>query len=721
MSVNQIKALMNPKSVAIVGASSNIKKMGSFHALSLVKGEFKGDFFPIHPDETKILGHKAYKKVKHLPKVPDLAVLVVPSIHVPSLLEDFGRLGTKSAIIITAGFKETGGKGVDLEEEIKNIALKYGMRFIGPNCIGIINSAIGLNTTVSPITPNNGRLGFISQSGTYVTQTLVYLKTRGIKLSKAVSVGNEANITMTDVLEYLGEDESTKAISLYIEGITDARAFLEVASKITPKKPILAQYTGGNTAGARASLSHTGALAAPSHLYDGLFKQAGIIRVNSIEELYSHGWVLATQPRLKGNKIGVVTNSGGPATAIASVCEAGGLKVPEFSKKLQQNIRPLVQEHAPCGNPVDLTFALNPSDLAEKIPKIIIDSKEADAVIAHGVMGTGPFKPMYPYLKEALNGLPMEDIVKFMEADPGSSIKPPDIDFPLIISSFFWGEDNCIQTYIDNNIPVFDSPEKAALGMLSLLAYNKILETIETKKVDGLPPFNINAREILKNAMDEGRTSLTEFEAKEFLSSNKISTSKEFKVETEDQLIEAVSELGFPVVLKPCSHNILHKTEKNLVFLNLNTKKEVITAFNELLNRSDDSSMAMVGEMVKGSREFVAGVTKDPVFGPCLLFGLGGIFTEALKDTTFRIAPISPQEAKFMTCDLKSKELLQSYRNMPAADTDAIGDILYRLGRIVSICDEIDEIDLNPIIIKGDQPVAVDALITLKTKVHAQG
>ncbi len=285
MSDNPLHRLLNPSSIALVGASNNVMKMGTMHALSMMLDGYKGKLYPVHLREKKILGLEAYPSVEAIPDVPDLAFLVVPSNQVLPVMEEFGKKGTRSAISITAGFGEMGDEGRRAQDRLNEISAKYGIRFLGPNCMGIINSEISLNTTVMPYVSAPGALGFASQSGTYITQTIPYLGKRGIHFSKAISVGNSANINITDALEYLGDDEQTKAVSLYIEGIRDVSRFIEVARRITPRKPVLAQYVGGSGAGARSSLSHTGSMAAPDHLYDGLFKQAGIIRVDSIEGL----------------------------------------------------------------------------------------------------------------------------------------------------------------------------------------------------------------------------------------------------------------------------------------------------------------------------------------------------------------------------------------------------------------------------------------------------
>jgi len=299
-----------------------------------------------------------------------------------------------------------------MEEKINAVAKQYGMRFVGPNCLGIINSEISLNTTVAPFTTGPGLLGFASQSGTYVTQILPYLRKKGIRFSKAISLGNEANINMVDALEYLGEDEQTRAIILYIEGIRDGRRFVEAARRITRHKPVVAQYVGGSAAGARAGSSHTGAMAGPDFLYDGIFRQAGVIRVRTIEDLYAHGWALATQPPLRGRRVGIVTNSGGPGTAIAYTCDQEGLEVPRFSQRLQQEIRPLIEPHASAANPVDLTFDLSMEKLAVTLPEMIMKSGEVDAIVLHGIMHSGFMVEIFSHLRDFVGGLSLDDFLK---------------------------------------------------------------------------------------------------------------------------------------------------------------------------------------------------------------------------------------------------------------------------------------------------------------------
>lgn len=715
MTVSQIRELLSPKSIAIVGASNNIRKMGAHHLLSIIHDGFKGEIYPIHPKKEQILGLKAYKTVADLPCAPDLAIFVVPAVHVPELLEAFGKKGTRYAIIITAGFKETGADGVLLENRIKRIAETYGMRFVGPNCIGVINSEVSLNTTVNPMPKKPGVLGLVSQSGTYVTQVVTYLEQRGIAFSKAVSVGNEANITLTDVLEYLGEDDATRAIALYIEGIKNVPHFLETARRISRRKPIVAQYTGGSKAGARSSLGHTGAMAAPDYLYEGLFKQAGIIRVHTVRDLFWTGWTLATQPPLKGRRIGIVTNSGGPGSAIANECERNGLEVSPFSETLKMKLRPYLEAHAPCGNPVDLTFSMDLLSFSKSIPELIIKENEADGIIFHGFMQTGPARAKYSHLKELLKGLSLDDMIAFMEAEPKTSLSLPDIHGPMLLSSFYGGEDNCVRTCLENNIPVFSTPEQTAHAMAALYRYGRIREREEGLPID-LPEPLPEARKIIDGCLKNGQKALSEFDAKKLLGLYGLPVSREILAASEEEAVKGAEEMGYPVVLKGCTPDILHKTEKGLVWLNLDSIDKVRAAYRTLSAASGPggSIPVIVSEMIRGSREFMAGMVREKNFGPAILFGLGGIFTEVLKDMTFRLSPLTVADARDMLADIKGAALLGECRGMPAVNRDQMASILFRLSLVSIIHPEIGEIDLNPIMIRGESPVIVDALIAIK-------
>jgi acyl-CoA synthetase (NDP forming) len=710
---NPLHSLLHPRSIAIAGASNNPMKMGTMQALSIINDGYQGRLYPIHPIEKTVLGLTAYPSVADLPEPPDLAMIVVPTQFVAPFLEDFGRIGTKGAIVISAGFKEMGKEGRAMEDRLNEIAGRYGMRFIGPNCMGFLNSQISLNVSVLRLEHRPGSLGLASQSGTYVTQTLNYLRKRGIWFSKAVSTGNEANITMTDVMEYLGEDEHTKTIILYIESIRDGRRFIEVARRITPHKPIVAQYVGGSAAGARAGMSHTGAMAGPDALYDGIFRQAGIIRVHSIEDLYAHGWTLATQPPLRGRRLGIVTHSGGPGTAIANMADREGLEVPLLSEVLQEQIRPFLPAQGIAANPVDLTFHRDVMVLSKTIPELLMKSDEVDGVIVHGPMGDGFMKEIYPHLRQLLQDVPMARYLEGSKMNFAESLAiPRKYNLPLLISSFFDRDDNFIAAYEDSGTPVFDSPEKAARAMAALLRHKEIRERKPYVAVV-LPERADSADEIIMAALARGQRALDEHEAKQVLAAYGVPICQERLTYSEDEAVQAASTIGFPVVMKACSAEIMHKTGKGLIDLDVRTHRDVRHAFQSIRAAAVKEVPILVQQAVTGSREFVVGMTRFPGFGPAVLFGLGGVLTEAMRDSTFRVAPLGDVEAQEMLHEIRTKVLLGQFRGMPAVDVSALSHIIKIVSSIPFLHPAVSEIDLNPVIISGSAPVVVDALFLI--------
>ena len=714
MPENPLHALMNPKSIAIVGASNNPMKMGTMQALSVLKDGYRGKLYPIHPEEKTVVGLKAYASPEELPETPDLGMIVVPIAHVFPLLEGFGRIGTKRIIVCTAGFREVGSDGQCLEQKLNETAARWGIRFVGPNCMGILNSAISLNLTVMRFDGRPGLLGLASQSGTYVTQTLSYLRKRGIRLSKAISSGNEANIDLIEAMEYLGEDEQSRAIILYIEAIRNGHRFIEAARKITPHKPVFAQYVGGSAAGARAGMSHTGAMAGPDFLYEGIFKQAGIIRVHSIEDLYAHGWAAATQPPLKGNRIAIITHSGGPGTAMSNIADQGGLTLPTLSAGVQNEIRKHIPPHASSVNPVDLTFNMDTDQMTVHIPEILFQSGEIDGMIIHGPMRTGWMKDAYPHLAMLFGDMPLEKFIAQFSTDLSPAMAlPGKYNMPMIICSFLDRSDNFVEAYEDNNIPVFDAPEKAARGMLCLLRHKEVRERQAfTPAVP--PPKSAEAEKLIRDAIAHGQRALDESAAKRVLALYGVPVTRERLAASVDAAVTAAAAIGYPVALKACDWEIMHKSGKGLIALNIKTEEELRTAFASIREAAGRAVPVLVQEMLAGGRELVVGMTRFPGFDPCILFGLGGIFTEVLKDNTLRLAPLSAADAEEMLDDIKGKALLEAFRGMPAADRTALSGIIQALGFIALLHPEIAEIDLNPVILTGPNPVVADALFVLK-------
>ncbi|MCU0846747.1 MAG: acetate--CoA ligase family protein [Spirochaetes bacterium] len=710
--MNRLYNIFFPKSIALAGASNNPLKMGTHHAVSLLTCGYAGKVYLLNPKEEAVLGVRCYRSVADLPEAPDLGIIVIPSDRVASMVDEFGARGTKGLIIVSAGFSEMGAKGADAEQTLMAAASRHGIAFVGPNCMGIINTETGLNTTGLSMDNRPGKLGFISQSGTYISQTASYLAKRGVRFSKAISLGNETSIDLVEALEYLGDDEQTRAIALYIEGIRRGDEFIRAARRISEKKPIIAQYAGGSSAGARSSGSHTGAMAGPDHLYDGVLRQAGITRVDSIEDLYTHGWVLATQPKLRGKRMAVVTNSGGPGTSIADTCSKCGLEVPLFSEKLQEALGRELFAHAPRKNPVDLTFTLDIELLTVRVPGLIMAHNEADGIIIHGAFSSGFLKAAYPNFKDIIK-VPLEALLAGMPFNPENTLEfPAKAGVPVLMSSFFDREDNYAEAFIEHGIPLFDSPEKAACAMASLWKSSRAMDRRRDAPESPASPLAVPLA-IIKEALARGQRALDEYQSKKVLAAYGIPVARELLSGSPKEAEEAAGRIGYPVTLKACRHDIMHKTEKGLLRLGIQNAPDLRRAFSEIRKAAGGDVPVLVQEMVEGKREFMAGMTRYPGFSPAVVFGLGGIFTEALNDTALRIAPLGRADGLEMMEEIKSSVLLKKFRGMPGANTTALAEMLQRLGELSLLHPEIKEIDCNPILLSDKGPLVVDSLMVI--------
>ena len=475
---NPLHRMLSPSSVAFVGANNRPTTMGTIQMLNTLQYGFQGRIFPIHPNEETVLGQKAYPSIRDLPEPVDLAVITVPARAVPGIFEDCAARGVRHVVVTSGGFAELGEEGARLEAQVLEIARRNGIRFVGPNCLGILNPARRLNVTMFPYQQAEGTMGLASQSGTYVTQVLHYLKRHGIGYSRALSVGNKADVDLVDCLEYLGEDDDTRAIALYIEGLKRPRAFLAMARRVSPQKPIVALYVGGTEAGARSSASHTGAVGAPSKIYSDMFRQAGIIEAQTVEDLYYWTWALANQPPPPGNRIAILTHSGGPASSIADACNKHGLEVPAFSSSTLQALRPLVPATAAIGNPVDLTFSTDPSLLTQTLPPLLLEDPNVDGLILHGLMVTSWLSYILETADGLFGGIPVEELGEMVEGPIQELARLPSRYGKPIICSTFMGSviEAATRTLHRHRIPTFDGPEKAVSAMAALHRYRRILE-----------------------------------------------------------------------------------------------------------------------------------------------------------------------------------------------------------------------------------------------------
>jgi acetyl-CoA synthetase (ADP-forming) len=467
--------IVNPRSIAFFGASNRFTSMGTNQLSSLTSLGFEGNIYPIHPKEKRVLGLAAYQSVQELPEIPDLAVMVLPTGIVAPVMEECGRKGIKHAIVVSGGFNEVGGEGVELEKKLIAVAEKYGIRFLGPNCLGVANPHHKFNMTFLPFEGRPGYIGLASQSGSFITQMFDYLNRFGLGFSSGISVGNEANVDIVDCLEYLAACPHTRVIALYIESIRRGRAFIELARSIVPSKPIVAYYAGGSEAGKRASFSHTGSMAGPDSLYDGVFRQCGIIRANSIPELFDFCWVLGSCFRPQDNRVIIQTHSGGPGAAAADACSRNGLKLPRFSENTLEKLSSLVPHTGSVNNPVDLTFSKNPMDYFAAIPDVLLEDTGAGGLLMY-------FLTPGQIIRRTMEsmGITPDQIPKLTEklfSDQADSLAAltQKHQKPIIGFTFQSHENLFIQKLIEHGVPVFPSPERAARAMTALVSYAHFL------------------------------------------------------------------------------------------------------------------------------------------------------------------------------------------------------------------------------------------------------
>ncbi|MBN1615086.1 MAG: CoA-binding protein [Deltaproteobacteria bacterium] len=470
---NPLYAIANPRSVAFLGASNKQTTMGTIQFMSMKELGYEGPVYPIHPSEKEVLGYRAYRSVADLPEVPDLAIIVLPTPIVSRSIEECGRKGIKRAVIISGGFKEVGEEGARLEEELRRIADAYGIRFVGPNCLGVVNPHHKFNPTPLPYEGAPGFIGMASQSGSFVTQMFDYLRPMGLGFSTAFSVGNEANIDIVDCMEYFGMCDKTKVIALYIEGIRRGEAFMEAARSIVPQKPIVALYVGGTETGRKAGFSHTGALAGPDELYEGIFRQSGVIRAASIIELFDFCWILGSLPAPKGRGVVIETHSGGPGANAADAAGRAGLELPALSEKTREKLRSSFPPTASISNPVDMTFSRNHQDLFTIIPQAILEDENADILLmyflAQGRMMMRQMKAMGFSEEEAARTISQmietqaESLIHLMKASGK----------PVVGYSYRFTDDPLQQRLIAAGIPVFPGPERAVAAIRALAAYHE--------------------------------------------------------------------------------------------------------------------------------------------------------------------------------------------------------------------------------------------------------
>jgi acetyltransferase len=696
-----LESFFNPKSVAIIGASAQKGKVGYEILKNMIDAGYEGKIFPINPKNDTIEGHKCYAELGALGQTPDLVIIIVPAKIVPGIMQQCAQVGVKSVIIITAGFKEIGKAGRELENQVVQIARQAGIRIIGPNCLGLIVPANKLNASFGGNLPAAGAIGYLSQSGALLTAILDMANANDIGFSKLVSIGNKADVDELDVIEALASDEDTKVIAGYLESIGNGNQFVREAEEISHDKPILLIKAGATEAGAKAASSHTGSLAGAEAAYESAFERAGIIRCSSIGQQFDYAQAFANQPLPTGPSVAVITNAGGPGIMAADAIEQQGLTFAKLTNKTIEKLSSGLPPAANLYNPVDvLGDAL--ADRYELALDAVLDDPKVDTVL---VLLT-PQAMTEP-------AATAEAIIRITRRKPQ---KP-------VLACFLGAEkiEEGVRILRQGGIPQIDATERAVETIRVMSDY--VRWRARPKRVVKLFPVNRRKVEnIVERHLRQALREIGETESKDILEAYGFATPKGSIATTAEQAAGIAEQLGFPVVLKIWSPDILHKSDVGGVQIGLKSVKEVKDAFDLMMYRipkklpDADILGVLVQEMCSGGREVILGMKRDPHFGPLMMFGMGGTMVEVLKDVSFYLAPLTADEAKQMLKSTKTYQMLKGVRGQEGVDIDAIAEGLQRLSQLVTEFAQIQELDINPYVVgpEGTIPIAVDARISVE-------
>ncbi|MBI5074171.1 MAG: acetate--CoA ligase family protein [Nitrospirae bacterium] len=692
-----LDTLFYPKSVAVIGASQDSQKVGFAILNNLQKFGYQDKIFPINPKADQILGIKTYKSIFDVPEEIDLAVVSIPAAMVPDCIRDCIKRGIRSAVIISAGFKEAGSAGILLEEELKALRKTGDIRILGPNCLGIINTTNDLNATFAAGMLPKGRLAFFSQSGALGIAILDWAIGNKIGFSKFISLGNKADLNETDFIEYFMQDPETDIILGYIEDVVEGRRFLEIAKKATKVKPIILVKSGGTQAGARAASSHTGALAGSENAFNAAFKQTGVIRAEGVEDLFESALAFHFGKLPKGNNLLIITNAGGPGIIAADMAEKLGINLPQLSRETIEQLMTALPKNASLYNPVDIIGDATSERYAAAIERTLNDPNVDGMLII-------------------LTPQAMVNVEETAKTVIESSMKT---DKPLIAS--FMGEErvrSSVAMLKAAAITNFSYPEPAVKSFRKL--YNYALWKKKEEDLSFCPEVNRDAvAEIIRKARVNGQIQFAEDSAREILMHYGFRFPTKQLTKIPNEAANAAAAIGFPVVMKISSPDILHKTDIGGVKLNINSKKEAKDAFTAItLNARKFMPKAFINgvtvyETVPKGKEVILGITFDRTFGHMIMFGLGGIYVEVLKDVSFRIVPVSLSAASEMIHEIRTIQLLQGVRGEQPADLDAIARSIVRLSMLATDFPLIHELDINPLVVLNNGAVALDSRIIL--------
>jgi acetyl coenzyme A synthetase (ADP forming)-like protein len=683
-----MKGFFEPNGVAVIGANRERGKIGSEILHNITAGGFTRQLFAVHPTASSIDGVAAYPEVTAIPAPIDLAVICVPCAQVSAVVDVCIAKGVKALVVISAGFGETGAAGRALEQEILRKVRTAGIRMIGPNCMGIINTDPGvrLNATFSPVAPIEGRVGFSTQSGALGLAILDYVRQLNLGISTFVSVGNKADVSGNDLIQYWSDDPRTDVILLYLESFGNPRRFAQIARRVAEKKPIVAVKSGRSRAGARAASSHTGALAASDTVVDALFREAGIIRTSTLEELFDVAALLAHQPLPAGPRVAVLSNAGGPAILAADACEAEGLELASLGEATREGLRRFLPAAASVANPVDM-LASAPPDHYRQAMRLLLADEAVDSVLAI-------FIP--PLITRA------DEVARAITAGAAGAAKP-------VLANFISSRGAPAELA---PIPSYLFPEAAVTALSRATAYGAW-----RRRPKGLIPELSGiqadvARAIVDTALTRGDGWLTPHEAQRLVAAAGIATAPARLVTTDEEAVLAARQIGYPVALKAAGPEILHKSDVGGVILDVRDEASLRSAHRTLALRLGSSmTAALVQRMVSGGVELLAGGVTDPTFGPLVACGSGGVLVDLLGDTAFRLHPLTDLTAAEMVASLKSVRLLRGYRGRAAADERSAVDALLRLSALMTLCPEIQELDINPLKVLERGVVALDVRV----------
>lgn len=688
-----------PQAVAVIGASRDKEKLGHGVLSNLIEHDYPGQVYPINPKADEILGLKCYPSVLDVPGPIDLAVVVIPNKYVAAALEECGQKGVKGVIIISAGFREAGLEGVRMEREIVAIAKRHGMRLIGPNCLGVIDTICPLDASFAAGMPPQGKIAFMSQSGALCTAILDWALAAEIGFSRFVSLGNKADVSEVDLLAAWEDDPHSKVILTYIEGLSEGRKFMKIARRVTRRTPVIAVKSGSTDAGSRAVSSHTGSLAGSARAYESAFRQSGVLKAESIQHLFDYSLAFAYQPVLQGGRIAIVTNAGGPGVMATDALEREGLSLASLSRETIDVLRDNLPAAASIYNPIDV-LGDAPTDRYALALEAALKDEGVNGVIVI---------------------LTPQVMTKIEETAEAVGRIAAGCDKPIL--GCFMGQARVgpgIKVLNEYKVPNYPFPERAVGALKAMLDYRRWLER-PSLEIEEFDVDQERVRRIFDQVRADGRQTIGDAEARDILEAYGIRIPASKLATSADEAVEIAEGIGYPLVMKIASPDILHKTDIGGVKLGLADATDVRDAFDLLVYRATrympDAEIwgCLVQEMVRGGKEVIVGMNCDPQFGPLMMFGLGGIYVEALKDVAFRIAPFSRQEAQEMIAEIRAYSLLKGVRGERPSDTEAIVDTLLRLSQLVTDFPEIMEMDINPLIVfeAGRGVVGVDMRLVL--------